>query len=108
MRRHPILAHGGAIPPLLVSGYLVVGGLVGGIVLMSSKRPGHRWVGAGLLICAFTGAVLLLVFFDAFVKFFADAISYPKATKPPQATTVFAILFFQGQVPECLDFFVRL
>ena len=65
--------HGGAIPPLILSGYLVVGSLVGGIVLMCSKRPGRRWAGAGLLILAFTGTVLLLVFLDAFVKFFADA-----------------------------------
>jgi hypothetical protein len=69
----PILAHGGAIAPLLVVAYFAVAGFVGGIVLMFNRKPGLRWLGVGLLLCGAATAVVVLVFFDAFVRLFADA-----------------------------------
>lgn len=72
MRCSPILAHGGAIAPLLLVVYFAVASFVGGIMLMFNRKPGLRWLGLGLLLCGTITAVLALVFFDAIVKFFAD------------------------------------
>ena len=73
MTPSPILAHGGAIAPLLLVAYFAGASFVGGIVLMFNRRPGLRWLGLGLLLCGVTTAILVLVFFDAFVRYFADA-----------------------------------
>jgi hypothetical protein len=78
MQSGAILAHGGAIPPLLLSLYFVGGCLVGGGVLVCGKRRRLRWYGLALLVCGVVAAVLLVVFFDAIVKNFADAMLHAR------------------------------
>jgi hypothetical protein len=73
MKPSAILAHGGAIAPLLLVAYFAVASFVGGVVLMFNRRAGFRWLGLGLLLSGVTSAILVLVFFDAFVRYFANA-----------------------------------
>jgi hypothetical protein len=69
----PILAHGGAIPPLLLAACFSVACFVTGALMVFGKRSRLRWLGAGLILCGITTVILVMVFFDAVVRLFAHA-----------------------------------
>lgn len=59
-----MLAHGGAIPPLIGIGCLACGCLVGGVILAAKSRTMSRWIlGACLSLVGVAVIILALAFF---------------------------------------------
>ncbi len=68
----PILAHGGAILPLMGIACCAFGCLAGGFALAATSKKTSRWIlGASLSLCGAVIVILSLVFFDKLVRLFA-------------------------------------